>query len=311
MGRLMGRRGPTLGAAIVIALVVVTATTVALDTRATRPVASMTPSEQPTGDPAATGVVAGAEASSGGGVAVPSPTRSSGASMLPIPSSTSPAASSPTPSAGEAGASPGLAPSAKPGPFAMDLYRAGDFATEMTPIWCAPAAMQTMINIMSRGADTSRVTQKLLYRIARRLGPAPDRGAEPEGEARTLESLQYGSFRVLALPSRAAAVKAAVRAIRLTGRPAALLVWRGAHNWVVSGFRATADPALTDDFRVTALRIEDVWYPRISDIWGASRPPDALVPVSALPQDYLPWKRPTGRYPGKDGRFVLIVPVGG
>lgn len=305
----MGRRGSTLLAAIVITLVVVTATTVALDTGATRSVASATPSGPPIGRPAAT-VVAGADASSGAGAVVPSPAGSGGPSALPTPSPSSSAAPSPNRSRGSLGASPGLDPPPKPGPFAMDLYRVGDFATEMTPIWCAPAAMQTMINIMSRGADTTRATQKLLYRIARRLGPAPDRGAEPEGEARTLGSLQYGSFRVLALPSRAAAVKAAARAIRLTGRPAALLVWRGAHNWVVSGFRATSDPALTDDFRVTALRIEDVWYPRISDIWGASRPPDALVPVSALPQDYLPWKRPTGRYPGKDGRFVLIVPVG-
>jgi hypothetical protein len=30
-----------------------------------------------------------------------------------------------------------------------------------------------------------------------------------------------------------------------------------------------------------------------------------------MPEDYLPWKRPSGRYPGKDGRFVLIIPVTG
>ena len=60
---------------------------------------------------------------------------------------------------------------------------------------------------------------------------------------------------------------------------------------------------------MTDLRIEDVWYPRISSIWGESRPPDVLVPARLMPEDYLPWRRPTGRYPGKDGRFVLIVPV--
>lgn len=193
----------------------------------------------------------------------------------------------------------------------MDLYHKGDFTTEKRPIWCAPAAMQTMINIMSPGADTSLATQKLLQRIARKLGPAPDRGSEPEGEARTLASLDYGAYRVIAVDSRAAAFKAAARAIRRTGRPVALLVWRGAHNWVVSGFRSTADPALGDAFKVTHLWIEDVWYPRISSIWGASRPPDSLVAVRLMPQDYLPWKRPTGRYPAKDGRFVLIIPVAG
>ena len=191
----------------------------------------------------------------------------------------------------------------------MDLYRKGDFVSELRKTWCAPAAMQTIINVMTRGADTTLATQTLLQRISRRLGPAPDGGPEPEGIARTLSSLGYGSWQVLALPTRAAAIKAAAKAIRLTGRPVDLLVWRGAHNWVVSGFNATNDPALGDDFRVTALRIEDVWYPRISTIWGASRPADSLVPVGLMPEDYLPWKRPTGRYPEKDGRFVLVVPV--
>lgn len=191
----------------------------------------------------------------------------------------------------------------------MDLYGKGDFVTERTPLWCAPAALQTMINIMSPGADRTRATQKRLHTIARRLGPAPDKGSEPEGMAKTLESLGYGRYRVIAARTRSAAYKAAATAIRLTGRPAALLVWRGAHNWVMSGFRSTADPALGDPFKVTHLWIEDVWYPRISDIWGESRPPDTLVPVGRMPEDYLPWRRPTGRYPGKDGKFVLIVPV--
>lgn len=231
----------------------------------------------------------------------------------PVPSATSsPVAgqsSAPSPSAPPAG--PVLDPPPTAGPFAMDLYRKGDFTTEKKPIWCAPAAMQTMINIMSPGADTSRATQLRLHTIARKLGPAPDRGSEPEGMARTLESLGYGRYRVVVVAKRSAAYTAAARAIRLTGRPVALLVWRGAHNWVVSGFRSTADPALSDAFKVTHLRIEDVWYPRFSDIWGESRPPDSLVAVGLMPQDYLPWKRPSGRYPAKDGKFVLIVPVAG
>jgi hypothetical protein len=77
----------------------------------------------------------------------------------------------------------------------------------------------------------------------------------------------------------------------------------------MSGFKATADPAYTNDFEVTHVHIEDPWYPRVSSIWGASRPPDALVPVSRLDEDYLRWRRPTVRYPEKDGLFVLVVPV--
>ena len=95
----------------------------------------------------------------------------------------------------------------------------------------------------------------------------------------------------------------------MINRPAGLMTWRGAHSWVMSGFNATADPAQTDDFTVTAVRIEDVWYPRLSSIWGYSRPPDALYKIEDLPADYLPWKRPLGTYPAKTGNFVLVIPV--
>ncbi|MGH2464108.1 MAG: hypothetical protein ACRDGI_01475 [Candidatus Limnocylindrales bacterium] len=201
-------------------------------------------------------------------------------------------------------------PRARPaGPFAMDLYRKGDYVGELTKVWCLPAAMQTSMNIMAAGADTTRATQARIFSIARKLAPAPDGAAEPEGWALGLTKLGYGAYAVTEKGSIAASIHLVARQIRLTNRPAGLLVWRGAHSWVVSGFTATADPALTDSFTVTAVRIEDVWYPRFSTIWGYSRSPDALVPVSALGADYLPWKRPTGRYPGKDGRYVVVIPT--
>lgn len=274
------------------------------------------------GGPPATAAIAGASASPVPGLprpgvgtlapadqsAAPTLAAAPTATLAATPTARQPPSPTPKPTPTPA-PSFALDPPPTTGPFAMDLYRKGDFVTEMTPIWCAPAALQTMINIMSPGADQSRARQKALHALARKLGPAPDKGSEPEGEARALEASGFGPYQVAAAKSRSAAIKAAAKAVRMTGRPVALLVWRGAHNWVVSGFRSTADPALTDDFRVTHLRIEDVWYPRISNIWGSSRPPDSLVPVGLMPEDYLPWRRPTGRYPDKDGRYVLIVPV--
>jgi hypothetical protein len=76
----------------------------------------------------------------------------------------------------------------------------------------------------------------------------------------------------------------------------------------MSGFKATADPKLTDTFRVTHVSIEDVWWSRISTIRGASRPPGSLVAVPLVGEDILPW-RPTGRYPGRDGKYVLVLPI--
>lgn len=207
---------------------------------------------------------------------------------------------------------PSLDPPPAAGPFAMDLYRKGSFVSELKPIYCVPAAMQVSVNIMKSGpTDLTIAAQRRLYQLARQYsGPKlSGPGAEPEGWAEGLNRLGYGPYRVDVKGSRSDAIHVAAWALRMTGRPVGLLVWRGAHSWVVSGFTATADPAYTDQFKVTGLSIEDVWYPRISSIWGASRPPDALVPVGLMSQDYLQWRRPTARYPGKDGKFVVVLPV--
>ena len=218
---------------------------------------------------------------------------------------------SPPPSAGggspSASARPGPTPT--PGPFTMDLYEPGDDVEEARDIWCVPAAMQTSMNIMDAGADTTKATQQRLFTLARSLAPAPDGAVEPEGWAAGLSQLGYGGYEVRVAPEIRSAVQMVAIQIRLTNRPAGLLVWRGAHSWVVSGFTATADPAVTDRFKVTALYIEDVWYPRISSIWGASNPPDTLVPVTDLSIDYLKWDRPRGSYPDKDGQYVMVVPI--
>jgi hypothetical protein len=233
---------------------------------------------------------------------VPAPTPPLPATGTPIPASPEP---TPEPT-------PRFDPPPRPGPFAMNLYRRGDFASQVMKIYCVPGAMQTMMNVMDRGATkASRAVQDRLYRLARRLSTDRLRGqgAEPEGWARGLERLGYGPYDVVVANSRMGAIRAAARALRRTERPVGLLVWRGAHAWVMTGFKATADPALTQSFRVTHIRIVDVWYPRVSSIWGASVKPNTLVPVEKLDEDYLPWRRPLMRYPDKDRRFVLVAPV--
>ncbi len=137
------------------------------------------------------------------------------------------------------------------------------------------------------------------------------KGAEPIGWATGLGRLGYGRWKVSVRRTRRDAIQVAAKGLRMSGRPVGIIAWRGAHSWVMSGFAATADPALTDGYRVTEVAIEDGWYPRISSIWGSSTPPDAWIPVDRLPRDYLPYWRPGVRYPVLDGRFLLVVPVAG
>jgi hypothetical protein len=251
-----------------------------------------------------TGVALEGLVANGGPSTSPSTAALAEPSTSPIPSP-----SGPVTSASPSAPAPSPSGTPKPGPFSMDLYRAGDFVGEKTVTWCLAAAVQTSINIMSRGADVSRATQQRLFNLTRSLAPAPDGAAEPEGWAKALTRLGFGRYEVSVQPSIKAAIAVAAKAVRKTGRPAGLMVWRGAHSWVMSGFTATADPAVTDRFTVTAVRIEDVWYPRYSRLWGYSRKPDSLVPVAKLPEDFLPWKRPQARYPAKDGRFVIVIPT--
>jgi hypothetical protein len=191
----------------------------------------------------------------------------------------------------------------------MNLYRKGDFVSQATKDQCVSAAMQIMLNITGAMDDRSARTQARIADLAASLSKAPYGGTEPLGWARGLEQLGGGTYEVLVAPTRGKAIERAVRAIRATGRPAGLLVWRGAHSWVLHGYESTADPADPGGMTVTHLYVSDPWYPRISSIWGASRGPNARITPKQLEEDFLPWRRPTGRYPAMDGQYVVIAPV--
>jgi putative peptidoglycan lipid II flippase len=220
----------------------------------------------------------------------------------PLPSS-----APPTPERGAAGThSP--SPSRASGPFSMDLYQKGDFVGEDRDTWCVPAAMQTSINIMSTGSDTTKAFQARLFNLAYSLEPGNTGGADAAGWPEGLAKLGFGPFKIDQRTTMVDAVNAVAKAIRLTNRPGGLVVWYGWHSWVISGFQATADPAATDGYTVTGLYVEDVWYNRLSSIWGWSNPPDTLVKVSDLPKDYKRYKEWT-RNPTRDGKYVFVAPV--
>jgi hypothetical protein len=197
-------------------------------------------------------------------------------------------------------------------PVAIDLYDDGDFVSQARGDWCVPASIVMMANLIERGGTARGLpSQGRLDRLARSL--STDRlvgaGSEPEGWAGALNELGFGPYVVVSERTREGAIATAARAIRATDRPVGLLMWRGAHAWVMSGFEATADPVVTDDFVVTHIRVLDPWYPRTSSIWGPGQAPDTRIAVSRLADDFLRWRRPTVRYAEKDGQFVLVLPV--
>jgi putative peptidoglycan lipid II flippase len=219
------------------------------------------------------------------------------------------------------GQSASAGPTAAPTPvgqFSMDLYQKGDFVSESKDTWCVPAAMQTSMNIMSATPDTTRDTQAKLWSLAIALGGQNSGGADPLGWAEGLTSLGYGNYEVGQNAHMIDAIHIVAKQIRVTQRPAGIIVWGGWHSWVVSGFTATADPAVTDKFTVISISYEDVWYPRVSKINPRSRTPDSTVLVSQLQpksppesysNDYRPWRQTSSQAQGRNGMYVYVIPT--
>ncbi len=102
----------------------------------------------------------------------------------------------------------------------------------------------------------------------------------------------------------------AAKAMRQTGKPVGLLMWRGRHAWVMSGFRANGDP-LGAGTRVTAVYVEDPLYPHGSSVWGPSPAPGAALSVAELGRQYVP-RRTSNRFGSTlsalSGKYVLVLP---
>ena len=77
----------------------------------------------------------------------------------------------------------------------------------------------------------------------------------------------------------------------------------------MTGFKATQDPVAYKDAVITGTYVLDPWYPRISSIWGPSDPPGTFQNNAEMIRNYIRWTRPEGRYPGRDGQFVAVVPT--
>ena len=131
----------------------------------------------------------------------------------------------------------------------------------------------------------------------------------PSAMVRALDAYGAKGYQVRAYKTRQGAERDAARAIEKTGSPVLLMAWKGAHTWVMTGFRADADPAIFSNATILGTYINDPWYPTISSIWGPSDPPGTFQNTSEMIRNYLVWKRPEGHYQDRDGLFISVVPT--
>ena len=127
--------------------------------------------------------------------------------------------------------------------------------------------------------------------------------------ALALEAYGAPGYEVRGYDSRLGALRDAAKAIQATDSPVILLAWRGAHTWVMTGFRADADPSVFQYGKISGAYILDPWYPGNSSIWGPSDPPGTFQDDAEMARNYLPWKRPEGHYPDRDGLYIAVVPT--
>jgi hypothetical protein len=77
----------------------------------------------------------------------------------------------------------------------------------------------------------------------------------------------------------------------------------------MTGYRATANLATDPRASFIGAYIVDPWYPRVSSIWGHVNPPGHFYNMAGMRRNFIAWTRPEGRYPGRDGRWVVVIPT--
>lgn len=155
-------------------------------------------------------------------------------------------------------------PTPVPQAFALNLYQEGDFVPQYTFDWRVAASIQIMHNLIDdTGAGTwaDRVQQGELWEMARARSSNSFNGANPLGWAKVLTEVGMGQYAIVSIADYEEALQTAARAIADTDRPVGLVMWRGRHVWVMSGFESFGDPDQLPDFSVTGICVQDPHYP--------------------------------------------------
>ncbi len=234
---------------------------------------------------------------------------------LGLPSASPTAA--PSVAAGEPSGTPAPTPSPTPKPkrepvdVRIDDDPEAVFASQVHKDWCAPAGVQMALALHGL-VDTSERTQRDIQGRIREWESVDDsRNGDwgPAAMALAMDAYGASGYEVRAFETRQGALRNAARTIQSTGAPVILLAWRGAHTWVMTGFKADADPSIFRDAHIDGAYVLDPWYPRVSSIWGASDPAGTFQDESEMERNFLKWRRPEGRYPDRDGLYITVAPT--
>ena len=207
----------------------------------------------------------------------------------------------------------------------LNLAGARDYVAQTNLVQCVGASVQMMLNIIKPGVNrTAAYQHRLQVQARKRSGPTPPgfvrSGAGMFGWAATLSLRGGGAYEVVGADNLRQAMRMAARAIHDQRRPVGLLVWRGRHAWVMSGYQAVVDRKAPGGFRVTRANILDPLNPYGGSGWGPSPRPGSSTSVEAVGRQFVrrqprpdsPWTTFWRTIPGRaalEGKYVLVLPV--
>jgi Papain-like cysteine protease AvrRpt2 len=201
---------------------------------------------------------------------------------------------------------------------------AGVFVSQQTDKWCAVAGTQMVLAVLGLGDNSPAFQAEIASRIGEweSWDDSHNGGWGPDAVRRALAAYGADGYEERAYESYTDALRDSSIAISTMHKPVVMFPWWGAHTWVMTGYRADADPSLFPDAHVSGAYILDPWYPRNSSIWGQSDGPGNFEdlgelernwPVHQGPPGYENigpgWSRPEGAYPDRDGRFIVLLPT--
>ena len=192
----------------------------------------------------------------------------------------------------------------------IDLYRDGVFTTQKSWLWCTAAGVQIVNNIVDREEDHSTSGQRRYFEWMRSKNHYDlplSAGVDPQGWTAGLRHFIDDRYRLVASRSFRSGLRSTVANLRRTGLPVALTVSKGNHGWILTGFSATADPLLTDDFEVTSVRVVGPLF-GLQSKGGYDMRPNTKLSTAQFRDFFTPWRYAPMAMKW-DGRFVSIQPV--
>ncbi len=193
----------------------------------------------------------------------------------------------------------------------IDLYRSGVFTTQKTWRWCTAADVQIIRNIVKHKANHSRTAQQRYFDYMRthdRYAIPVSDGVDPAGWTAGLQRFVDARYRLHVDASFKAALRSAVKNLRRTNLPVGITVAHGNHAWVLTGFTATADPARTNAFTVTSVRVVGPLWGLQSRTYGYDMRPDTRLTRRQFKSFFTAWHYAPVRM-AWEHRWVSVQPI--